>query len=149
MPPSASTASPGAPQPEVEFDPFANPRPPDAPARFTRAWVLGSTVALIVLGLVWELWLARTGSGTLAIKVLPLLLPLAGLWRFRLYTYRWLSLLIWIYAGEGLLRATSERGWSVPLAVAELVLSMIIFVGCVMHVRGRLRNKPAATASAT
>ena len=34
---------------------------------------------LLVLGLAWELWLAPTGRGTLAIKVLPLLLPLPGL----------------------------------------------------------------------
>ena len=35
-----------------------------------------SLLALIVLGLAWELWLAPTGRGTLALKVLPLLLPL-------------------------------------------------------------------------
>ena len=42
----------------------------------TRALAVGATLALIALGLAWELWLAPTGSGTLAIKVLPLLLPL-------------------------------------------------------------------------
>jgi uncharacterized membrane protein len=123
------------------------PREPDAPARRTRAWVLGATVALIVLGLAWELWLAPTGSGTLAIKVLPLLLPLAGLWRYRLYTYRWLSLLVWIYAGEGLLRASTETGWSQALAVGELVLSLVVFGGCVAHVRARLRGAAAQPAT--
>jgi uncharacterized membrane protein len=38
-------------------------------------------LGLIVLGLAWELWLAPTGSGTLAIKVLPLVRALAGLLR--------------------------------------------------------------------
>jgi uncharacterized membrane protein len=108
--------------------------------------VLGSVLALIALGLAWELWLAPTGSGTLAIKVLPLLLPLAGLWRYRLYTYRWLSLLIWLYVGEGLLRSTSESGPSMGLAIVEVALSMIVFIGCVMHVRGRLQGQPLTTA---
>jgi len=110
----------------------------------TRAIVLGAVAALIVLGLAWELWLAPTGSGTLALKVLPLFAPLGGLWRYRLYTYRWLSLLIWLYVGEGLLRATSESGPAVPLAIAEFVLALSIFAGCVAHVRGRLRSTPPA-----
>jgi uncharacterized membrane protein len=148
----SANASPAAAPTDLDADPFEHPREPDGRARQTRAWVLGSTLALIVLGLAWELWLAPTGSGTLAIKVLPLLMPLAGLWRFRLYTYRWLSLLVWIYAGEGLLRATSERGLPVLLAVLELLLALLIFVGCVLHVRGRLRRKvdnPPAAAQAS
>ena len=44
----------------------------------TRALAVGSTLALIALGLVWELWLAPTGRGTLALKVLPLALSSAG-----------------------------------------------------------------------
>ena len=40
---------------------------PDA-ALWTRALALAATVALCLLGLLWELWLAPTGSGTLAIK---------------------------------------------------------------------------------
>ena len=54
--------------------PTALPRGRDARRRARR-----SVVALILLGLPWELWLAPTGNGTLAIKVVPLLLPLAGL----------------------------------------------------------------------
>ena len=82
---------------------------PLAVLRATRALAVAATLALIALGLAWELWLAPTGSGTLAIKVLPLLLPLPGLMRMRLYTYRWTSLLVWLYVAEGAVRATSER----------------------------------------
>jgi uncharacterized membrane protein len=106
---------------------------------------LSCTLALIVLGLAWELWLAPTGSGTLAVKVLPLLLPLAGLWRYRLVTYRWLSLLVWLYVCEGALRATSEGGLSQWLAVLELSLSIALFVACALHVRARLARARAAT----
>ena len=58
------------------------PPAPTAAVRRTRALAAAvSLLGLIVLGLAWELWLAPTGRGTLALKVLPLLLPLAGLLR--------------------------------------------------------------------
>ena len=38
-----------------------------------------SLIALIFLGLAWELWLAPTGNRSLALKVLPLVLPLERL----------------------------------------------------------------------
>ena len=115
-------------------------------ARRARAVAVASTVALIVLGAAWELWLAPTGGGTLALKVLPLFVPLPGLVRMRLYTYRWLSLAVWFYAAEGALRATSERGVSASLAIAELVLALVLFAACCVHVRARLRTGRAVPA---
>ena len=61
---------------------------PPAAIAWTRIVAIASVLALIVLGLAWELWLAPTGQGTLAVKVLPLFFPLVGLWRRRMYTYR-------------------------------------------------------------
>ena len=113
---------------------------PDATIAWTRALALSATVALLLLCLVWELWLAPTGRGTLAIKALPLLLPLAGLARLRLYTYRWTSLLVWLYVAEGAVRATSERGVGAWLAGIEVALALLIFFACAMHVRTRLRQ---------
>ena len=115
-------------------------------ARPARAVAVVATVLLIVLGATWELWLAPTGSGTLALKVLPLFFALPGLVRMRLYTYRWLSLAIWLYAAEGAVRATSDRGVSASLAVAELVLALVLFAACCVHVRARLRGGAAAGA---
>ena len=114
------------------------------PVDGTRAVAVGSLLGLIVLGLAWELWLAPTGRGMLAWKVLPLAVPVAGLLKRRLYTYRWVSLLVWLYFTEGVVRATSDRGPSVPLAVAEIVLSLLLFVACAVHVRWRLRHAPSA-----
>jgi uncharacterized membrane protein len=108
--------------------------------RRTRALAVGSLVALFVLCLAWELWLAPTGRGTLAIKALPLLIPLPGLLRNRMYTYRWVSLMVWLYFTEGAVRATSDRGASVPLAIAEVLLCLVLFSACAMHVRWRLRH---------
>jgi len=101
-------------------------------------------LALIALGLAWELWLAPTGNRTLALKVLPLAAALTGLLKLRMYTYRWLSLLIWAYFAEGVVRATTERGLSLACAAAEIVLCVALFAACVLHVRLRLR--PAAAA---
>ena len=112
----------------------------DPTVRWTRRIALGSVIGLIALGLAWELWLAPTGSGTWAIKVLPLLLPLPGLWRARLYTYRWLSLLVWLYFTEGVVRAYSDRGLSAGLAAVQVLLCLLLFVACAVHVRWRLHK---------
>ena len=84
-------------------------------------WPWAACWALIVLGLAWELWLAplRPGGSWLVVKVLPLCLPLAGLLRNRMYTYRWVSLMVWIYFIEGAVRAYSDRGLSARLAAGR------------------------------
>jgi len=124
----------------------AVPAPLPSRIAWTRSAALGSVLALIALGLAWELWLAPTGSRTLAIKVLPLLLPLAGLWRNRMYTYRWVSLMVWLYFTEGVVRATSDRGAGVPLAIIEILLCLVLFAACAAHVRWRLRAAKEAAA---
>ncbi|HEY1398922.1 DUF2069 domain-containing protein [Roseateles sp.] len=111
---------------------------PTARERGSRQLAFFATLALAVVCLAWELWLAPTGRGTLAIKALPLLLPLPGLWRYRMYTYRWLSLMIWLYVTEGLVRGTSEGGLGMVLAWIEVVLSVTIFVACAAQIRQRL-----------
>lgn len=121
--------------------------PLPAPVAWTRALAVGSLLALIALGLAWELWLAPTGRGTLVLKVLPLAIPLAGLLKNRMYTYRWVSLLVWVYFTEGVVRAASDAGLSARLALAEVVLCLLLFAACAVHVRWRLKNaKEAATA---
>jgi len=89
-----------------------------------------SLLALIVLSLLWERWLApiRPGGSWLMLKAVPLLLPLRGLLSGKRYTYQWSSLLILAYLTEGLVRATSDTGTSQMLAVMEAVLSGIYFV---------------------
>ena len=111
---------------------------PSAAARHSRSLALLALIGLIALSLAWELWLAPTGRGTLAIKALPLFAALPGLWRYRMYTFRWLSLLVWLYAAEGCVRAYGDPGVSAVLAVAEVLLSLLLFVTCAWHVRVRL-----------
>jgi uncharacterized membrane protein len=116
------------------------PSQPDAVVRGMRALALAGVAGLVLLGLAWELWLAPTGSGTLAVKVLPLALCLPGLLRHRMYTYRWLSLLVWLYFMEGVVRATTEGGLSQALAVAQIALTLLLFAACAMYIRWRLRS---------
>ena len=111
---------------------------------FSRALALAALIALIGLCLAWELWLAPTGRGTLAIKAVPLLLPLAGLWRYRLYTYRALALFIWLYILEGLVRGTSEHGLGQVLAWGEVALGVVIFTACTAQIRQRLAAAKSA-----
>jgi uncharacterized membrane protein len=115
---------------------------PDNAVALTRWLAAGSLLGLIVLGLAWELWLAplRPGGSWLVIKVLPLCFPLAGLLRNRMYTYRWVSLMVWIYFTEGVVRAYSDRGLSAKLAMIEVVLCLMLFAACALHVRLRLHR---------
>jgi len=121
---------------------------PTATVRRTRALAVAATLALIALGLAWELWLAPTGRGTLAVKVLPLFLPLPGLLRLRLYTYRWLSLGVWLYVAEGAVRAGSDRGLSATLASIEVAIALVLFTTCCIHIRARLRARAAVAVTA-
>ncbi len=113
--------------------------------RPTRAVVVAALLGLVLLGLAWELWLAPTGARSLALKVLPLTLPLAGVLKLRLSSYRVLSLLVWVYVAEGSFRATADAGVSARLAWVELVLCAVLFVGCVLHIRSR-PGAPVAAA---
>ena len=122
--------------------PLAPAVPAPAAVQRARAAAVALLLALAALCLLWEAWLAPTGSGTLAVKALPLLLCLPGLLRHRLYTHRWLSLLVWLYVTEGLVRATSEGGLSQPLAVAEVALALLLFGACVHYIRLRLPRRP-------
>jgi len=119
-------------------------RQPDAVVRAARALALAGLLGLIALGLAWELWLAPTGSGTLAIKVVPLALCVLGLLRHRMVTFRWLSLLVWLYFMEGVVRATTEQGWSRSLAVAEIALCLLLFAASALYIRWRLRKAAQA-----
>ena len=126
--------------------PPTTPREPPSTVAWTRALAVGSVLALIVLGLAWELWLAPTGHRTLALKVIPLALPLAGLLRYRMVTYRWVSLMVWLYFTEGVVRATSDRGIGTVLGAIEVLLCLLLFAACAAHVRWRLRGAKAQPA---
>jgi uncharacterized membrane protein len=106
-------------------------------ARAARLAASALLVALIFLGLAWELFLAplRPGGSWLVLKILPLLAPLFGVLHGKRYTYQWSTLLIWLYAAEGATRIYTDQGMSSVLAGIELVLSLAYFGAAVIYVR--------------
>jgi uncharacterized membrane protein len=94
-------------------------------------------VALIGLCLAWELWLAplRPSGSWLALKALPLALPLVGVFSGNRYTYQWASMLILAYFAEGVTRAWSELGFSRTLACVEITLALAFFGAAVSFAR--------------
>jgi len=128
-----------------------NPNPENLRRRveLTRWLATGSLLGLILLGLAWELWLAplRPGGSWWAIKVLPLCIPLAGLLKNRMYTYRWVSLLIWLYFTEAAVRGWSDRWPSAGLAMLEGLLCIVLFTACTLHLRWRFQAVRLAAES--
>lgn len=105
--------------------------------RALRVLASGALVALIVLCLAWELWLAplRPGGSTLALKAAPLTMPLLGIVSGRRRTYQWSSMFILAYFAEGVVRAWVEHGTGQLLAAIELALSVIFFTAVVAYAR--------------
>ena len=127
----------------------------DQAVRLTRRIAVISLLALIILGMAWELWLSpiRPGGSWVALKVLPLCVPLAGLLKNRMYTYRWVSLLVWLYFTEGIVRATGlpagvPAGINEWLAWGEVALCSLLFIACAAHVRWRLKHPAIQEAAA-
>ena len=97
-----------------------------------------SLLLLILLCILWELWLAplRAGGTVLALKALPLLVPLRGVLRKDNYTMQWTSMLIWLYFTEGVVRAYSDKvQFSVYLAMIEILLSLLYFIAILGYLR--------------
>lgn len=105
--------------------------------KLARTVASASLVALIALCLAWELWLAplRPGGSLMALKALPLALPLPGIFYGRRYSYQWSGMLILAYFTEGVTRAFAERGLSQLLAGTEIALSLAFFAAALAYSR--------------
>ena len=112
--------------------------------RSLRAAAAGALITLVVLCLAWELWLAplRPGGSLVALKALPLALPLPGILRGRRYTYQWSSMLILAYFAEGVMRAWTDSGLARTLAFAEVLLSLVFFAATVSYARASRPHRP-------
>jgi uncharacterized membrane protein len=111
---------------------MANPKPFHWGAVF-------SLLALIMLNLAWELWLAplRPGGSWLVLKAAVLLLPLMGVLKERVYTYQWSSMFILAFFAEGVMRAWGDSGLSQQLAMLEVWLTVLYFGSVVLYVRAK------------
>lgn len=120
--------------------------------RATWPLMLFSLGGLIVLCVLWEAWLAplRPGSFLLSLKALPLLLPLRGAIRRRVYTIQWSSMLIWLYFIEGVVRGFRNpdpmTSW---LAWLEVALVVLFFISAILFLRPYKQEAKAAAKAAT
>lgn len=122
------------------------PAAPPSGVLFSRTLAVACLLTLIALGLAWELWLAplRPGGSWWALKVLPLAVGLPGVLKLRMYTYRWLSLAVWLYFTEACVRGWSDRWPGNALAITQGLLCLALFVACGLHVRLRFKAAKAA-----
>ena len=102
----------------------------------------GSAIGLIILGLMWELFLAplRPNGSWLVLKIIPLLFALPGILKGKRYTYQWASMLSMLYLSEGIVRAMTEKDLNSKLGGLEIVLSIIFFLSTIIYVK-KLREK--------
>ena len=106
-----------------------------------RVFHTGAVTSLILLFLwllAWEIFVAplHPGGSLLALKALPLLLPLRGVLKRDLYTLQWSSMVILIYLVEGIVRAWSDRTeLSRLMALGEALLVCAYFLFAVLYLR--------------
>lgn len=126
-------------------------RQPRRPNRFAAYGASAALLALVMLGIAWEWRLAplRPGGSALVLKAVPLLLALPGVWRRRLYTLQWASMLSLLYFAEGIVRGWSDRGLSARLGWLQAALALIFFICALSYVAPFKRAaKRAAKAAA-
>lgn len=97
-----------------------------------------SLVLLIAWLVAWEMVVAplKPGGSLLALKVIPLLLPLRGVIKRDVYTLQWSSMLILLYFAEGVVRGYSDRGeLSRLMGWGEVALVCVYFTCALLYLR--------------
>jgi uncharacterized membrane protein len=93
-------------------------------------------IDLFILCVCWEWFISplRPGGSWLILKGIPLLFAIPGIWKGKVYTMQWASMLILLYALEGLVRIL-ETGANFWLSALETLLSIIGFVCLLMYLK--------------
>lgn len=91
-------------------------------------WTLGiffGLVLMISFGVIWETILYPLREGSLLwLKVAPLVPSLVGTYRRELRTIQWLTLLLWLYVAEGIVRVSSDPEDNLIWSFLWLILSL-------------------------
>ena len=102
-------------------------------------WGAVASMALLIVWLVaWETVVAplRPGGTLLALKAVPLLLPLIGAIRRDIYTLQWSSMVILLYFAEGVVRAYSDTSpLSALMAWGEALIVIVYFTCTLLFLR--------------
>jgi uncharacterized membrane protein len=93
-------------------------------------------VDLFILCVAWEWFISplRPGGSWLILKGIPLLFAIPGIWKGKVYTMQWASMLILLYVTEGLVRIL-ESGANFWLALLETVLATTAFVCLLIYLK--------------
>jgi uncharacterized membrane protein len=93
-------------------------------------------IDLFILCISWEWFISplRPGGSWLILKCIPLLFAIPGLWKGKVYTMQWASMMILLYVTEGLVRIL-EPGANFWLALIETVLATTGFVCLLMYLK--------------
>lgn len=96
-----------------------------------------SLLGLIAISVAWELWLAplRPGGSWLALKALPLCLPLAGVLKGKVYTYQYSCMLVLFYFAEAVVRVFDATAASRACSWVALLCSLVFFISCLFFVK--------------
>jgi uncharacterized membrane protein len=93
-------------------------------------------IDLFILCVAWEWFISplRPGGSWLILKGVPLLFAIPGLWKGKVYTMQWASMLILLYITEGLVRIL-ENGVNFWLALLETILATLGFICLLIYLK--------------
>jgi uncharacterized membrane protein len=98
---------------------------------------------MVVYGASWEGLIDPVREGSwLWLKVVPLVMALPGLYQGRVYTFQWMSLLIWLYVCEALVRLIGLQWLERLLAAGWLVLGLALTAVILHAIRRYKRQQP-------
>lgn len=104
---------------------------------------LSGYLGLLVWVVLWHGWLSPhpeiSSALLLTIWVVPLLFPLRGILAGKPYTHAWANFVLMFYFLHSLTLITADEGER-SLALVELLLTSIAFVGCTYYARLRGRE---------
>lgn len=113
--------------------------------RIRLAWRISTTSYMCLLGvlLIWHFRILPVPLPTAIAMVAPLAIPLLiagpGIFNGKSYTYKWMSLVVWIWFAHGAMEAWTHLEVPVLAGVAALesLLSVTLFVGMVMFLKAQ------------
>tara|TARA_A100001011_G_C14308405_1_gene844347 strand:- start:1335 stop:1709 length:375 start_codon:yes stop_codon:yes gene_type:complete len=105
-------------------------------------------ICMIILGIAWEIWLnpIKEEGSLLWLKVTPLIVTLPGLVKGNVYTFQWISLLVWFYICEALVRVYTVQMIEIILSIIWLIMSIILFVIVWMAIKSFKKLKSSSNS---
>lgn len=119
--------------------------PPNTAQDIRLAWRITTVSYLCLLGLllIWHFRILPVGVATASAMIAPLLVPLLiagpGLFRGKTYTYKWMSLVIWLLFAYGCMEAWTHREVAALAIIASLqpLLCLSLFIGLLKFLKAQ------------